>query len=280
MTGVRLAAMGGGIAVGLGCAGVSPPAAELPPVAEAVAAPEPPAPPPAPVLENAPDSAFGAVPGWLGFVARRRDDPSIRSPWTPRHPTAGAVILSAEGWSGLASGTELRIVSVEGERLATFAGVAPQPFGCDGVPNAMAEFTVAAPLAEQLVWLLPPGKEGASSVPVELTESDAKHGTWRIGPLEAIVSVTADHAGTFTVFHGEEPVHERTWEQPPAEGLPLSTTEPSPGVPRPIAAFQLAADTLIFVTLAPSLEGMNYDVFLWREALALEGSAYVYTCAY
>jgi hypothetical protein len=215
----------------------------------------------------------------MGFATRAPAATRDR-PWTPWHPSATAVLFPAEAWAKVPAETSFGVVAVEGELRATFTGVAEHPFGCDALPRQMAAFHTDVPLAEQVVWILPPGVSGAAAVPVVQTQADTGKVSWRVGPLEVIVRATGPHAGSFTVFHGDDAVHERTWEQPEVEGLALTLSEPSPGVPTPVAAFQLDSETLVTVVLTPGLEDLGFEIMLWREALVVEGSASLYTCAY
>lgn len=270
--------------LGLGCGGLF----EEPPPPPVIA----PAPSPDAVEEeepvakdtDLPEGKHGSLPGWLGWVTTADRD-AAKLAWTVPAPGGQVVILDAEDWGSKPKpGRALRVLAREGSVPVKFTGVSTVQIGCDGgQPVQVAVFSAdEAELAEQAVWILP-GGEAASAMPVQRGELSAKRAEWTVGPL--LVKLRADDggAGRLEVFRDADVLIDRGWQVPQDYGLPepdFTTELGMPGIPVPIAGFQLDAESAALVFEVRSMEGVHWEVFALRAGgMVLASDTYTYLCA-
>lgn len=248
-------------------------------------APEPATDPtePAPSPDALPAPSFGSVPGWLGFTVRPAEQRTFG--WTPAHPNASAVILGADAWSeAVEEGTKLRLIAQEGDLPLTLSEVSEIPYGCDGNPNVMAAFRTPKDLAEQAVWILPEGHQGAQAVAVTAGASSKKQRSFTVGPLSLTAKLDGKRAGKLEVKRSSEVLRTQPFEKPDMQGAdkaPLDLTKDLEiGVPYPAAAFRLDPALTIVVLRTLSYEGVTFEVLALRDTLESAGTQYVYLCAF
>ena len=264
----------------------APPAAEPsstasdPPAAEpSSTAPAQPAPSPAAL----PAASFDAVPGWLGFTVRPAEQRAFG--WTPAHPSASVVIFDADAWSGtVEAGARFRLVSQEGDLPLTLSEVSEIPHGCDGTPNLMAAFRTPQDLAEQAVWILPEGHQGAAAIAVTAGASSKRKRGYAVGPLALTVQLDGKRAGRLEVKRGSEVLRTQPFEKPDMAGADRAlldlTRDLEIGVPYPAAAFRIDPALTIIVLRTLSYEGVSFEVLALRDTLESAGTQYIYLCAF
>ncbi len=230
-----------------------------------------------------PAASFDAVPGWLGFTVRPAEQRAFG--WTPAHPSASVVIFDADAWSGtVEEGTRFRLVSQEGDLPLILSQVSENPHGCDGTPNVMAAFRTPRDLAEQAVWILPEGHQGAAAVAVTAGASTKRQRSYAVGPLALTVQLDGKRAGRLEVKRGSELLRTQPFEKPDMAGADKSpldlTRDLEIGVPYPAAAFRVDPALTIVVLRTLSYEGVSFEVLALRDTLESAGIQYVYLCAF
>jgi hypothetical protein len=240
-----------------------------------------------------PANGFGTVPGWLGFAVQPADERTRG--WTPAHPNASAVIVDADAWSEtVEEGTKFRLLSREGNLPLTLAEVSQIPHGCNGDERTMAAFRTPHDLAEQLVWILPAGKDddagpagnddAAAVVPVTAGKASKRQRSFTVGPLAITLQLDGKLGGRLQVRQGSAAVFDQPFEKPRMEGADMApldlTRDLEIGVPYPEAAFRIDPALTIVVLRTVTYEGVSFEVLALRDKLESAGKQYVYLCAF
>lgn len=258
-----------------------------PPAPAAVVAPEPePEPDPVKGAEDAdlPEGKFGTLPGWLGW-STMADRDAAKLAWSAPVDGGQIVVLEAEDWATKPKpGRALRVLTRDGNLEVKFTGTATANIGCDsGQPVQVAVFSAGdAQIPEQAVWILPSG-ETAEAMPLAKGQLDAKRASWTLGPLTIKLRAEDAGKGRLEVFREGDTLLDREWQIPQDYGFPPTNfTEElgMPGVPVPVAGFQIDRETAVVVFEVRSMEGVHWEVFALRTGgMALAGDAYLYLCA-
>ncbi len=238
---------------------------------------------------------FLPIPGWLGFATVVGKKPS-RFSWSPRHPKAQVVIPDQEQfWLKSSVGTKLIAIDSAGSTGVNFLGFSEQRYGCEGNTMGMAGFSGSRTLREGPVWLLP-GDSAARVFAVPVTEKPTGKPqslvrTWSIGSYNLTLRKTAAYAVSLDTAFGNrtllsEPL--KVLDMAGAENQPVNLPKlfaPNslqPGIPRPIAAFQMGFGAPLAIILwIPGFEGNDFQLLLAESTQARRiDAAYFYSCAF
>ncbi|MDB4963934.1 MAG: hypothetical protein JWP01_3933 [Myxococcales bacterium] len=224
--------------------------------------------------------------GWLAFATTptRNDDDIV-----PAY-----VIASAHPLITLAPPTELpptaSVLGPTGGITPFKVGAAAKVlYGCDG--NALEVTTLDGPrLTPGVAWILPPAMPPGWSpapLPIVADASSATQRRYAIGPLTFALARTGDHTGTLTIARDARTIHTAPFERHLMEGAdraPIDLASGGPGIPEPVAAWAIAPDGPVLLTvLQPGYEGSTLSVLLVEGASArpIESlSTYLYYCAF
>ncbi|MEZ4363745.1 MAG: hypothetical protein R3B48_26440 [Kofleriaceae bacterium] len=230
--------------------------------------------------------------GWLAIapVAVHGDEVPY---WVPVDDSA-ALLFLPEGSGEPAPERAIRAVPARGEPVElTFGGRRAVSYGCeDNALNALALHTNdGSALEPGPVWILPDTDAAATWAPhglaVKVAQVDPKQRAWEVGSLTVALTVKdADHA-VFAISQGASWLLNRNLERPVmagADDAPIDLTKDTPGMPEVAAAFTMASNGSVLITLAtPGYEGTSlstllYDGITVRDVEAM--SHYLYSCAF
>jgi hypothetical protein len=208
------------------------------------------------------------VPGWLGLATRPPGGEFATPWWTPYDAESAAVVpLPAEG---LAEGQEVLVVPTSGTARNRNAGAAREIlYGCDGGFGLDVVPLGGDRLPTGPVWVVPmPLDDGWAPAAVVLEEQRAEPAsrTWRAGAL-TLTSTKLDASHTSLEFTADGRVlgalPGEMYFMDGADPEPVDLTQEQPGIPYPVAAWELAADGPVLVTVhLPSFEGVHLSTYL------------------
>jgi len=223
--------------------------------------------------------------GWLGLATAAKEGDRL-----PRHAPISAA-------HSLVSVAERDTLPASVDAIATTGGIehfttgphGEVPYGCDG--NALEVTTFTGPrLTAGAVWLLPPTRPPSwqpAALPILSRTSAAAQRTYAIGPLTLELARTADRRGTLTLRRDGKTIHTAPFERHLMEGAgpsPIDLAEGGPGIPEPIAAWEIAAaGPILLVLTQPGYEGTTLRPLLVEQtsARAIEAmEMYLYSCAF
>ena len=272
----------------------TPPTPSVPPAAAPATAPSA-------AVSTLPEPKLPGLPGWLGFATVKPGTQKLKNYWSPKHPSAQAVIFS-ESWKEVPPGTKVTLLSAAGAQAGSYVDTSSQHFGCEDNPQTLAGFRAPAPLPEGLVWLLPGERtEGLASLPVKevpaeslgLAQPRGKKPkgkdvrAFEAGGMGFLLTKTGRTKGLLTVALQGKRVASLPLEKPRmdgAEDTPLTLSGDEPGVAVPLSAFQLGASGPVVVVLGQrSYEGHSFLFAVRRgDAVTLDPdvSESLYFCAF
>jgi hypothetical protein len=238
---------------------------------------------------------FLPIPGWLGFATVTGKKPPHFT-WSPRYPKAQVVIPDQEQfWLKSSVGTKLIAIDSAGSTGVKYVGFSEQRYGCEGNTMGMAGFRGSRTFREGPVWLLP-GDSAARVFAVPVTEKptgkpQSSARTWSIGSYNLTLRKTAAYAVSLDTAFGNrtllsEPL--KVMDMAGAENQPVNLPKlfvPNslqPGIPRPIAAFQMGFGAPLAIILwIPGFEGNDFQLLLAESTQARRiDAAYFYSCAF
>jgi hypothetical protein len=242
-----------------------------------------------------PIEPFLPLPGWLGFATVVGKKPT-RFTWSPRHPKAQIVIPDQEQfWLKSSAGAKLIAIDSAGSTNMSFLNFSEQRYGCEGNTMGMAGFSGTRTFQEGPVWLLP-GDSTARVFSVPITEKStgkpqASVRSWKIGSYNLTLRKTDTYAVKLDTTFGSrtllsEPL--RVFDIAGAENQPVNLPKLfapgslQPGIPRPIAAFQMGFGAPLAIILwIPGFEGNDFQLLLAESTQAHRiDAAYFYSCAF
>lgn len=271
---------------GVPAAAAAPPASPTPAPASAAALPEP---------------TLPAVPGWLGFATLAPGVEEPREYWTPKHPSAQAVLFS-EDWKAVPKGMKVTVLSAGGARPGTYVDTSSQHFGCEQNQQTFAGFQTQGPLPEGPVWILPgESTEGVAALPVKevpaeslglappkgkkLKGKDVR--AFDAGGMGFLLTKTGRNKGLLTVVLQGKRAATLPLEKARMEGsdnTPFNLFGDELGVAIPVGAFQLGASGAVVVVLGVrSYEGHSFRFVVRRgDSVTFDKDAaeYLYFCAF
>lgn len=233
--------------------------------------------------------AVGQPLGWLGFapIANHADAATW---WLPVGTMAAVVPASHD----VARGRSLTAIDGLGRAaiVRAAAGTTAIEYGCDG--NRLDAVTLATadakPFAPGVVWVLPPSPPDAWAPQAIAIRSIEAHPTRRryvIGPIALDLSRSDANHATLAIAWNGRVVHRVAIERAQMDGsdpTPIDLAEGGPGVPEPVAAWQIAKQgPILLVVLVPSYEGVHVSAILVeRDAgrAVPELGWYLYRCAF
>lgn len=244
------------------------------------------------------------VPGWLGFATVPANG-IHRYPWSPSHRD-GQVVIFSEDWTNVKPGKRLVAISPGIKSSAikqdvTFLRSSKELYGCDGVPTTMASFSSQNSLPEGAVWVLPPAAAAnATAVPVLeqsldqvptnlLPPSQRQRGSaraWKVGSGTILLQKQGKYKVKLTLAMNNRVVYTQQAEKyafgDQGNLKPVNVSQPEPGIPQALGAFQLqAGQPPVIVLWVPGYEGNSFDILVPEgnsvKRFQTEG---IYFCAY
>lgn len=199
-------------------------------------------------------------------------------------PVATAAVV-APGAS-VPAGTSVTAIG-RGAPVRLTAGAATKiGYGCDGNQLDVLPFT-GAHVDPGVVWLLPAAATWTPTALAITASRSSAAATYTIGPIVVALARTKPMEGTLLISRGDTNVlatHFTKSQMDGAPNTPADLAADDPGVPRPVAAWELAPrGPILLVLLQPGYEGVTLQPVLVEAAgtrdLA-DMTLYLYRCAF
>jgi hypothetical protein len=247
---------------------------------------------------NLPAQPF-PVPGWLGF-ATVPPKGKHRFVWSPSHRD-GQLVIFSEDWAKVKPGTRLVALAPRVKQEVTFVRSSKEPYGCDGIPTAMASFSAKVQPPEGVVWVLPPTaasnvtaisvlEQSLDKVPTTLLPANQRQRSraraWRAGPATILLQKQGKSKVKLTLAMSDRAIftqQEEKYSFGEAGKEPIDLSKDfEPGIPQPIGAFQFKANgTPVIVLWVPGYEGNSFELLVpqGNTVKRFEGGS-MYFCGY
>ncbi|MCB9558956.1 MAG: hypothetical protein H6708_00950 [Kofleriaceae bacterium] len=275
------------VVLAAGCGGAAPPSSSSSSAGPAPLRNQVPGHAWTPAMAVTPDQ----VVGWLGLATAETRADGL--PWwvpVDAHPVV--IPSGASPTPAPTPGAAVRVLPARGDAVTGRVGDATSiRYGCDGgFPVDVVPVEGVARVAPGAAWVVP-AELPAGWQPTALAIADEPGATaarraWTIGPL--VVEATradATHA-TFEIRGGDRRIGSipgETYEMEGADEAAIDLTGVDPGVPQPVAAYQVAPDgPIVLIMLTTGYEGWGADAYLVGDGLAPLPSLGVglYYCAF
>jgi len=228
------------------------------------------------------------IHGWLAFATARPDDATVPD-WLPRTPQPGLILPTPP--APFAPAVELRAIPSTGAAIGARAGAPGTiPYGCD---NGTLEIITIAPdaaVASGVTWLLPtplPAGWQPRGVEVRAGDATANARTFVAGALTISLARVDPDRARLAIATGGRTISSSVFVRTPygdPDPAPLDLRSWEPGIPSPVAAYEVApGGPTILVLATPGLEGLNLSALLVTPdggGVVPELTAYLYQCAF